>query len=144
GGRQASGARSFVARAPRPAQRSPRLCGQGAGRHPHLGRRAGGREGLSREKASLLAEKMKLLVANRSEIACRIFQACREMGIPTVAIVAPGDEEARHLTYADEVVPVASYLDVKAVVGAAQKAKATLIHPGYGFLSERPAFAAAV
>src|SRR3974390_1379574 len=86
----------------------------------------------------------KLLVANRSEIACRIFQSCREMGIPTVGIFAPGDEEARHLTYADEVIPVASYLDVKAVVAAAQKARATLIHPGYGFLSERPAFAEAV
>jgi acetyl/propionyl-CoA carboxylase alpha subunit len=86
----------------------------------------------------------KLLVANRSEIACRIFQTCREMGIPTVGIFAPGDEEARHLTYADEIVPVAGYLDVKAVVEAAKKAGATLIHPGYGFLSERPAFADAV
>jgi acetyl/propionyl-CoA carboxylase alpha subunit len=86
----------------------------------------------------------KLLVANRSEIACRIFQACREMGIPTVGISAPGDEDARHLTYADEIMPVASYLDVKAVVEAAQKSRATLIHPGYGFLSERPAFADAV
>jgi acetyl/propionyl-CoA carboxylase alpha subunit len=86
----------------------------------------------------------KVLVANRSEIACRIFQTCREMGLKTVAIVAPGDEEARHLTYADEVQPVASYLDIFSVVGAAQKSKAKLIHPGYGFLSERPAFADAV
>jgi acetyl/propionyl-CoA carboxylase alpha subunit len=87
---------------------------------------------------------MKVLVANRSEIACRIFQTCREMGLKTVAICAPGDEEARHLTYADEVQPVAGYLDIFSVVSAAQKAKATLIHPGYGFLSERPAFADAV
>jgi 3-methylcrotonyl-CoA carboxylase alpha subunit len=86
----------------------------------------------------------KLLVANRSEIACRIFQSAREMGIPTVAIVAPGDEEARHLTYADEVVPVASYLDPAAVVTAATSVGATMIHPGYGFLSERPVFARAV
>jgi acetyl/propionyl-CoA carboxylase alpha subunit len=87
---------------------------------------------------------VKVLVANRSEIACRIFQTCREMGMKTVGIVAPGDEEARHLTYADEVQPVASYLDVAAVVGAARASGAQLIHPGYGFLSERPAFAEAV
>lgn len=86
----------------------------------------------------------KLLVANRSEIACRIFQTAREMGISTVAIYAPGDEEARHLTYADEICPVASYLDIDAVVAAAKSVGATLIHPGYGFLSERPAFARAV
>ncbi len=86
----------------------------------------------------------KLLVANRSEIACRIFQTAREMGIATVAIYAPGDEEARHLTYADEIVPVKSYLDVDAVVAAAKQTGTTLIHPGYGFLSERPVFARAV
>jgi len=87
---------------------------------------------------------MKLLVANRSEIACRIFQTCRELGIGTVAIAAPGDEEARHLTYADQVMAVPGYLDVEAIVGAAKKSGATLIHPGYGFLSERPVFARAV
>jgi len=86
----------------------------------------------------------KVLVANRSEIACRIFQTCREMGLKTVAICAPGDEEARHVTYADEVVAIKSYLDIDSVIGAAKSTGATLIHPGYGFLSERPAFAAAV
>ena len=86
-------------------------------------------------------KKHKVLVANRSEIACRVFQACREMGIPTVAICAPGDEQARHLTYADEVIPVTRYLDIESVVGAAKKSGATLVHPGYGFLSERPEFA---
>lgn len=86
----------------------------------------------------------KLLVANRSEIACRVFQTAREMGIPTVAIYAPGDEEARHLTYADEVYEVKSYLDVESVVNAAVKSGATMVHPGYGFLSERPIFARAV
>lgn len=86
----------------------------------------------------------KLLVANRSEIACRVFQTAREMGIRTVAIYAPGDEEARHLTYADEIYPVKSYLDVESVVQTALKAGATMIHPGYGFLSERPVFARAV
>lgn len=85
--------------------------------------------------------KHKVLVANRSEIACRIFQACRERGIPTVAIVASGDEQARHLTYADQVMPVSRYLDIEAVVAAAVQSGATLVHPGYGFLSERPEFA---
>ncbi len=56
--------------------------------------------------------KKKLLVANRSEIACRIFQGAREMGLKAVAMVAPGDEEARHVTYADEVVEIQSYLDL--------------------------------
>lgn len=86
----------------------------------------------------------RLLVANRSEIACRVFQACKELGIETVAIYAPGDEEARHITYADHVYPVTSYLDIESVIEAAKKSKATLIHPGYGFLSERPAFVKAV
>lgn len=86
----------------------------------------------------------KVLVANRSEIACRVFQACREMGLKSVAIVAPGDEEARHLTYADEVQRVSGYLDIPAVVQAARKSGAGMIHPGYGFLSERPAFVRAV
>ena len=83
---------------------------------------------------------MKLLVANRGEIACRIFQACEELGIRTVGLLAPGDEEARHLTYANTVMNVPSYLDISAIVGAAREAGAELIHPGYGFLSERSAF----
>lgn len=86
----------------------------------------------------------KVLVANRSEIACRVFQTCREMGLQTVAIVAPGDEEARHITYADQVEKVSGYLDIPSVLEAARRSHATLIHPGYGFLSERPVFARAV
>ncbi|MDR3607419.1 MAG: biotin carboxylase N-terminal domain-containing protein [Oligoflexia bacterium] len=88
--------------------------------------------------------RTKVLVANRSEIACRIFQACREMGLGTVAICAPGDEQARHVTMADEVQLVEGYLDIASILAAARKSGATLIHPGYGFLSERPAFAEAV
>lgn len=91
-----------------------------------------------------MAKVNKLLVANRGEIACRVFQACRERGIGTVAIVAPGDEEARHVTYADEVFPIQSYLGIDEIVGVAKTSGATLIHPGYGFLSERSPFAAAV
>lgn len=88
--------------------------------------------------------KHKLLVANRSEIACRIFQGAFEMGIPTVAIYAPGDEDARHVTMADEIAQVPAYLDVKAIIDVCKKLKVTLVHPGYGFLSERPHFAKAL
>ncbi len=84
---------------------------------------------------------LKLMVANRSEIACRIFQAAYELDIKTVAVCAPGDEGARHVTMADEVVMVPSYLDGAAIVEAAKKAGVNFIHPGYGFLSERPYFA---
>lgn len=83
---------------------------------------------------------MKLLVANRAEIACRVFQACRERGITTVGLVAPGDGEARHLTYADEVHEVPSYLDADAIARVAKESGARFVHPGYGFLSERPLF----
>ena len=86
----------------------------------------------------------KLMVANRSEIACRIFQAAYELGIPTVGIYAPGDENARHVTQADEVAEVPSYLDVASIIKVAKELGVTLIHPGYGFLSERPHFAKAV
>lgn len=86
----------------------------------------------------------KVLVANRSEIACRIFQTCKEMGLGTVGIVAPGDEEARHVTFADEVQKISSYLHIPSIIEAAQRSGARLIHPGYGFLSERSAFADAV
>lgn len=88
--------------------------------------------------------RTKVLVANRSEIACRIFQTCREMGLPTVGLLAPGDEEARHVTYADEIQRVTSYLDIPSIVAAARQSGASLIHPGYGFLSERPAFVEAL
>jgi acetyl-CoA/propionyl-CoA carboxylase biotin carboxyl carrier protein len=88
--------------------------------------------------------KHKLLVANRSEIACRVFQGAFEMGISTVAIYAPGDEGARHVTMADEIAEVPSYLDVESIIAVSKKLGVTLIHPGYGFLSERPHFAKAV
>jgi acetyl/propionyl-CoA carboxylase alpha subunit len=86
----------------------------------------------------------KLMVANRSEIACRVFQAAFEMGIPTLAIFVKGDEDARHLTFADEIAEVKSYLDVDSILQVAKERGVTLIHPGYGFLSERSHFASAV
>jgi 3-methylcrotonyl-CoA carboxylase alpha subunit len=99
---------------------------------------------MSRPSVASRGPRSKLLVANRSEIACRVFQTCREMGISTVALQAPGDEQARHITMADEVAHVPSYLDGEAIVKAALGCGAGLIHPGYGFLSERPVFARAV
>jgi acetyl/propionyl-CoA carboxylase alpha subunit len=84
------------------------------------------------------------MVANRSEIACRVFQAAFEAGIPTVAVYVEGDESARHVTLADEAVKVSGYLDAASIITAAQALEVTMIHPGYGFLSERPHFARAV
>jgi acetyl/propionyl-CoA carboxylase alpha subunit len=85
----------------------------------------------------------KLLVANRGEIAVRIFSTCRRLGIATVAVTGPGDEGALHARVADEAVAVPSYLDADALVGAALDTGATLVHPGYGFLAESAAFAEA-
>ncbi|MBS1958389.1 MAG: ATP-grasp domain-containing protein [Bdellovibrionales bacterium] len=96
---------------------------------------------MSAAKNSAGSTGQKLMVANRSEIACRIFQGAREMGIATLAIYAPGDEGARHVTLADEVAEVPSYLNAEAIIEVARKHGVTLIHPGYGFLSERPHFA---
>jgi len=86
----------------------------------------------------------KLLVANRGEIAVRIFSTCRRLGIGTVAAVGPGDENALHARAAEEAVEVVSYLDADSLVAAAHGAGATLVHPGYGFLAERASFAEAV
>src|SRR5690349_15670997 len=86
----------------------------------------------------------KLLVANRGEIAVRIFRTCRRFGIGTVAVVAPDDAGSLHARSADEVVEIASYLDEAEHVRAARETGADAIHPGYGFLAESPAFAAAV
>ena len=86
----------------------------------------------------------KLLVANRGEIAVRIFSTCRRLGIGTVAAVGPGDEDSLHTRAADESVEVASYLDADALVAGARSAGASLVHPGYGFLAESAAFAETV
>jgi acetyl/propionyl-CoA carboxylase alpha subunit len=86
----------------------------------------------------------QLLVANRGEIALRVFRACRELGIATVAVVAPDDRGSLHARSADETVEIASYLDAAEHVRAAREAGADAVHPGYGFLAESAAFAEAV
>ena len=84
----------------------------------------------------------KILIANRGEIALRIIYACREMNIPTVAVYSDVDEDALHVRFADEEVcigsarPIESYLNVPAIISAAEITGADAIHPGYGFLSE--------
>ncbi len=86
----------------------------------------------------------RLLIANRGEIACRIIRSARALGVRTVAVHTDLDRSAPHVHAADEAVRIESYLDIAAVVEAARTAGAEAIHPGYGFLSERSAFARAV
>src|SRR5262249_26360013 len=84
------------------------------------------------------------LVANRGEIALRVFRACRAEGIETVAVAAPDDRGALHTESADALVEISSYLDPAEHVRAAREADADAVHPGYGFLSESPELAEAV
>ena len=86
----------------------------------------------------------KLLVANRGEIAIRVFRACRELGIASVAVVAPDDGGSLHARSADETVEIGSYLDAAEHVRAANDTGADAVHPGYGFLAENDEFAALV
>jgi acetyl/propionyl-CoA carboxylase alpha subunit len=89
-------------------------------------------------------EIRKLLVANRGEIAVRIFATCERLGIATVAVAPPGDRGALHTRRAGETVAIAGYLDGQEHVRAARESGADAVHPGYGFLAESPEFATAV
>jgi len=89
----------------------------------------------------------KILIANRGEIALRVQRACRELGIRTVAVHSTADKEAKYVKLADESVCIGpaisreSYLNIPAIIAAAEVTGAEAIHPGYGFLSENPDFA---
>ncbi len=97
-----------------------------------------------------MAGKPKVLIANRGEIAVRIIRTCRELAIPSVAVYSDADRDALHVEMADQAFRIGppsasqSYLSIDALIDAARKAKATLVHPGYGFLAERSTFAQAV
>ena len=88
----------------------------------------------------------KILIANRGEIACRVIQTARKMGIQTVAVYSDADKDARHVQLADEAVHIGpapsrqSYLLAEKIIAAAKSTGAQAIHPGYGFLSENAEF----
>src|SRR5271155_1195450 len=92
----------------------------------------------------------RILIANRGEIACRIIKTARRMGIATVAVYSEADEDALHVEMADEAVLIGpppaseSYLVIDKIIAACKSTGAEAVHPGYGFLSEREAFAQAL
>ena len=89
----------------------------------------------------------KILIANRGEIALRIIRACKELGIKTVAVYSTADRDSLHVRLADESVCIGppptlqSYLNINAIISAAELTDAEAIHPGYGFLAENSGFA---
>ncbi len=97
-----------------------------------------------------LKAKKPVLIANRGEIAIRIARTCKILGFPTVAVFSDADRDSEYIRYCDQAfwiggaAPKESYLDIAKLLKIAKKSRAGFVHPGYGFLSERPAFADAV
>jgi acetyl-CoA carboxylase biotin carboxylase subunit len=118
--------------------------------HPLLRKRARrGRDeftGIKNKRESIIIMFKKILIANRGEIALRVIRACRDMGIISVAVYSEADRDSMHANIADESLCIGgalakdSYLNMTAIITAAQISGAEAIHPGYGFLSENPAF----
>ena len=92
----------------------------------------------------------RILIANRGEIACRIIKTARRLGVATVAVYSDADRDALHVAMADQAIAIGpppaaeSYLSIEKIVAACKASKAEAVHPGYGFLSEREAFAKAL
>src|ERR1700754_1489300 len=92
----------------------------------------------------------RILIANRGEIACRVIKTARKMGIETVAVYSDADRDALHVAMADQAIHIGpppaaeSYLVIDKIIAACKASGAEAVHPGYGFLSEREAFALAL
>ena len=133
---------------PRPLERARERASDSNG-FDLLGRAGLGGAVIVRTRSGWVA-KPRILIANRGEIAVRIIRTVRELGYTSIAVYSDADRDALHVEMADQAYRIGpapsgeSYLSIGAILDAAAKSKATMVHPGYGFLSERAQFARAV